>query len=374
MNNTIKVLHILGKRPVGGVGTFLKNMHNNLNVSEVQFDYLISSSIMDGDFDKEVRRRGGTVFVLPELTYSNSFKYIKQLSEFYKKNSRYYEIIHIHTPNIAVFNLILAKKNGIKNRIVHSHSTKYSDSISKSLRNFLLQLPIRKIANNYFACTEDSSKFLFGSDLTNNEVKIIKNAINLEDYKYDSSVRKEIRDELNLSDAFLIGHVGAFLPVKNHEFIINLFHQIHKKNNNTMLLLVGDGNLENQIKNKVSELGLEQKVIFMGRRMDVNKLMQAMDLFILPSLFEGMPLVGIEAQASGLPCVFSETLTSDIKVTKNVYFEKITDIKAWENKIISVSNQSINRELAYEELYETDYNVKKEVVKLEGYYKKMFKS
>lgn len=323
MNNKIKILHVIGKRPKGGVGTFLINMHSNIDRSKIQFDYLINAPTPDGIFDIKVKALGGKVFVLPELRYKNIFKYLKELVHFFRENHDY-KIIHVHSVNIAVFNFIIAKKYGIMYRIAHSHSVKYSDKVINSIRNFFLQLPVKRLANSYFACSIEAGVFLFGrKNVEENKVFIAKNAIEPMKFRYDNSIRERVRKKMLIDGKMVIGHVGAFLPVKNHSYLIDIFKEVYKKNNQAILILVGYGELEEEIKNKVNKLNLDKAVMFMGFRDDVYELMQVFDVFILPSLFEGLPLVGIEAQAAGLPCIFSETITQEVKITDLVVFKSI---------------------------------------------------
>lgn len=321
----IKVLHVLGKRPVGGVGTFLKNMNSNINLNLLEFDYLISSKEIDGDFDRYVSCYKSKVYVLPELKHMNLFKYLKELNCFMRKNASNYDIIHIHTPNIAVFNLFFAKKYKIKLRIIHSHSIKYSDNILKSFRNFILQIPIRHLANAYMACSVDSAKFLFKNKLIKNEVTIINNAINTDDYIFNQDTRYRKRKELGIENCFVIGQIGSFLPVKNHTFSIDIMNELKNINNNSVMIFVGDGLLENEIKEKAEKLNLSNHIKFLGRRDDVKELLQAMDIMIIPSLFEGIPLVGIEAQVSGLPIVLSDSISKDLQIIDSVNYTSIKE-------------------------------------------------
>ncbi|NLK23554.1 MAG: glycosyltransferase family 1 protein [Clostridiales bacterium] len=361
----IRVLHILGKRPVGGVGTFLKNMNANVDLNRVKFDYLLCAKEPIGEFDTYVMRYGAKVYVLPELKYSNIVVYLKELYYFMRKYATNYDIIHVHVPNIAAFNLYLAKKFDIKIRIIHSHSIKYSDSLLKSMRNFLLQVPIRHFANAYMACSVDSAKFLFRKEFFNNKVKIINNAISIQDFLYNEDVRKIKRKELGIDNNMVVGQIGSFLPVKNHNFSIKIMQEILKIKKNSVMIFVGDGVLEKEIKEKVKNIGLSDNIKFLGRRDDIRDLLQAMDVMIIPSLFEGIPLVGIEAQVSGLPIVLSDTITEDLKINDSVHYASIKKSpKEWAEIIISAYEQEHSRDNMHEFFKNSGYDIVREAKKL----------
>lgn len=367
MSEKVKILHIIGKRPIGGVGTFILNMHSNINKSKIQFDYLINASSSEGEFDIKVTSLGGNVFVLPELKYKNTIKYLILLNNFFKQH-RDYKAIHVHTPNIGIFNFILARIYGIEYRILHSHNTKYSDKKINSLRNFIMQLPLKKLSNIYFACSNKAGEFLFGStNLKKGNIYIANNAIDAEKFRYDETKRSKIRRELNLEEKFVVGHVGRFNAQKNHDFLIDIFKKINQVNNESVLVLVGNGELEKQIRHKVKQLNIEENIIFLGLRDDVQDLLQAFDVFVLPSLFEGLPLVGIEVQAAGLPCIMSDSITDEIKITDTIEFISLNKgAEYWANAILKYSN--VNRKDTYEEIVNAGYEAKRAAKKLEKYY------
>jgi len=229
MKNQNKILHVIGKRPKGGVGTFLMNMHENIDTTKIQFDYLINESMQVGDFENKAKQLGGKVFVLPELNYRNTFKYLKELHDFYKNYHNNYEIIHFHSVNIAIFNFLFARRYGIKSFIAHSHSTKSSDKFINRIRNFFLQLPIKKICSSYLACSLQAATYLYGeTNVLANKVVIIKNGINPDKFKFNLNTRKEKKKLMKIEDKFVIGHVGEFLPVKNHSYLIDIFNEIYK--------------------------------------------------------------------------------------------------------------------------------------------------
>ena len=367
MNKKIKVLHVIGKRPQGGIGTFLYNITEKIDHSKFEFEFLINGSSEPGEFDKKMKMLGANVHVLPELKYKNTFLYLKSLEEFYLKHHDY-DVIHIHSAILTLFNYWANKKYGNAIIAVHSHSTKYSDKFLNSIRNYFLHYPVKRIADAFFACSNSAANFLFGkTDKVKKEVYIIQNSIEVEKYKFDPEVRSEVRRKLDIKNRLVVGHVGAFLPVKNHEFIIDIFFELKKIEKNALLILVGTGELEDKIKNKVKKLDLANSVLYLGRRTDVHDLMQAFDVFILPSQFEGVPLVGVEAQASGLPCIFSSAITCDIKVLSCAKFIDLSAGSMYWAKEIQKSSKYYRNDTS-EELISAGYDIQNSVAKLQESY------
>jgi glycosyltransferase involved in cell wall biosynthesis len=366
----IAVLHVIGRRPQGGIGTFLYNITKNIDQSKFQFDFLINASGDSGEFDDKMKALGSNVYVLPELKYKNALSYFRRLKSFYEKNHGY-NIIHVHSANIAIFNYWAARKYTNNYFAVHSHSTKYSDKFVNSVRNYLLYFPVKRIADLYFACSNPTAKFMFGKNIVKEKsVHIIKNAINIKEFLFNNNIRETVRKNLRIKDQLIIGHVGAFVPVKNHEFIIDIFFEIIKFDNQAFLILVGTGELEEKIKKKVNELNLGNSVRFLGRRSDINELMQAFDVFLMPSKFEGVPLVGVEAQASGLPCVFSDSITKEIKIIEESLFVELRESpEVWAEKILTLSRYTrYKRRNTSNELIEAGYEIHNSAMQLQEIY------
>ncbi len=368
MSKPIRVLHVIGKRPQGGIGAFLLNVHRRIDIEKVQFDYLINADENEGFFDKEVKKLGGKVYLLPELSYKNTFKYLIQLNKFLKQH-REYNIIHGHSVNIGVFYFSLAKMYGIKNRIAHSHSTKYSNSKINSMRNFILQIPLKLLANHYFACSKEAGIFLYGKRaIKNNKVYIIKNAIECEEFRYNLSIREDIRKELGINNEIVIGNVGRFSKEKNHSFMLDIFSEINKKNSQSKLVLVGDGPLLEECKKKAEKLNIYKDVIFLGRRNDINKILQAIDVFILTSYFEGFGISLIEAQATGLLTFASDVVPEEVQVTENIHLLSIEKSpKDWADEINNKLEIFIRTDQS-EVIKRNGFDIKIEVDKLEKYY------
>lgn len=361
----IRVAHIIGKWIGGGVEAVVMNYYRNIDRSKIQFDFFCDEDSTDIPFN-EIQALGGKVILIPP--YQNIFKYNKILKIELEKGE--YKIIHSHINALSVFPLRIAKKSGIQIRIAHSHSTTNNIEWKKNIIKSLLK-PFSKIyATDFFACTEHAGKWLFGkSAYKKNKIFILNNAIDIKNYKFDSEKRKQFRERNNInSDTFVIGHAGRFVTQKNHEFLIDIFDKFYKKNKNSLLILVGQGPLQGKIKEKINNLKLEDKVLFLNQRNDLNELYSAFDLFLFPSLYEGLGMVIIEAQTSGCPCLVSTEVPRDVKLTDLVKFEDLnSNVDIWSYDIMSLKKDS-DREKYEKIMSKTQYNIITEAKKLENKY------
>ena len=319
------VAQIMGKWVGGGVESVIMNYYRHLDHSRVQFDFICDEDSTRIPYD-EIKKLGGRVFLVPK--YQNLPKYLKALEKLFKESQ--YCIVHSNLSTLSVFPLSVAKKVGVPIRIAHSHSTSNPKEWKRNLIKNILRPFSKRYATDYFACSEVAGRYLFGNKaFDRGEVKIIHNAIDIDKFKFDEVARKKLRKEFGIKDStIVIGHVGRFVQQKYHTFLVDVFKEYHKKNPDSKLLLVGSGPLEDKIKKKVEKLGLKDSVLFLGQRDDINKLYSAMDVFCLPSLYEGLPVVGVEAQAAGLPCVFSDKITNDTVITKDTTLSKL-ELKKW---------------------------------------------
>jgi len=247
---------------------------------------------------------------------------------------QHYDIVHIHgSSSLLVIELLAAKLSGIKIRIVHSHNT----TCNHRILNLIMKPLFNKLSTYRLACGVDAGKWLFGKQ----DFRVIKNGISLDKFKFNQSVRTEMRNQLGISNKKIVGHVGAFNAQKNHEFLIDVFKELILIDENYVLVLIGDGNKRNDIEKKAVELGVADKIMFLGRRTDIPQLLQAIDIMILPSLYEGLPLVAIEWQAAGLCTIAADTITPEIKLTNLVIFKSLNDTHfEWAETINSMSNQN----------------------------------
>ena len=269
----------------GGVESVVMNYYRNIDKSKVQFHFICDEDSTDIPYD-EIEKLGGKVIVVPP--YQKLFKYQKELYKVFKENN--YKIVHSHINALSVFPLRIAKKAGVPIRIAHSHSTSNKKEWKKNILKMILR-PLSKLyANNYFACTEYAGKWLFGKKVVERkELNVINNAIDLKKFEFNENTRKALREELGIKDdTLIIGHVGRFMKQKNHEFLVEVFNEVYKKNQNTLLILIGQGPLLSEIKQKAINLNIEDKIKFIGQVTDVEKYYNIMDIFLFPSIYEGL--------------------------------------------------------------------------------------
>ena len=369
-SETLRVAHIMGKWVGGGVEAVVMNYYRHIDRSKIQFDFICDEDSTDIPYE-EIESLGGKVIICPP--YQKLPRYIKDLKRIFKENN--YQIVHSNINTLSVFPLYAAKRAGVSIRIAHSHSTTNKAEWKKNLLKQLLRPFSKLFATDYMCCSELSGRWLFGNkEYDKGNVYLLNNAIDLNKFKYDEKVRKSKRKEVNIDDdTLVIGHVGRFVKQKNHTFLIDIFNEIYKENNNSILLLIGQGPLEDEIREKVKKLNLENNIKFLGQRDDVNELYQAMDLFIFPSLYEGLGMVLIEAQCSGLPCVASTEVPEVAKVNGNTYFielEKPTDV--WINKINELINQE--RKINIKRIQDSGFNIRNEAKKIENKYLELCRS
>ncbi|MCI8568946.1 MAG: glycosyltransferase family 1 protein [Bacilli bacterium] len=336
----LRVLQIGMTDNWGGIESYLINYYRNIDRNKIQFDFI---NIYDKKlyFQDEIEKFGGKVYNVHSY-YKNPKKYIEDVANIIKKNN--YEIVHCNM-NSAVFlyPLKAAKKGGAKVIISHAHNASSDKGILKAFLHNINKNFISKYANVFFSCSDKAGKWFFNEKIrTSSNYYIVNNAIDTEKYEFSELVRAKKRKELNINeDCFVIGHVGRFCKQKNHDFILAVFKKIKEDNkNNIKLVLVGVGPLEEKIKDQAKKMGFYSDVIFLGQRNDVNELMSIFDLFFLPSLYEGLPLVGIEAQASGLKCVLSSEITKELNILSSInkYISLNDDLKKWKDEIIKVNH------------------------------------
>ena len=308
MEKPVRVLHILQRMEAGGTQALLMNIYRKIDRNKVQFDFLVEYP--DEQFyDDEIKKLGGKVYYSTVRKDFNILKFCNLLKDILRKNPDY-KIVHVHTYSIGYFCLKAAKEMNVPVRIAHSHN---NETVHDA--KYLFKLALQKIytiyATDLFACSEEAGRYLF----KDKPFQVLKNAIDSQNFIANADTRNEIRKELGLKDKFVVGHVGRLHPQKNHDFLIDVFAEIKKEKPDAELILVGTGPLEEKVKSKVVEKGLADCVQFLGNRKDMNRIYQAMDVFVFPSLFEGLGIVAIEAQAAGVPIVCSEGLPPETDIT-----------------------------------------------------------
>lgn len=365
-NEPIRVAQIIGKWLGGGVEAVVMNYYRYIDKDKIQFDFICDADSTNILYD-EIEKLGGKVILIPP--YQKFLKYHKELKRVLKEEN--YKIVHSHINTLSVFSLFAAKCAGVPTRIAHSHSTTNKKEKKKNLIKQILRPFSKLFATDYMCCSELAGRWLFGNkEYDKGNVYLLNNAIDLDKFKYDENIRKEKRKELNIDDdTLVIGHVGRFVEQKNHRFLIDIFNEVYKQNNNSILLLAGQGPLMEEIKEKVKNLRLEKCVKFLGQRNDINELYQVFDVFCLPSLYEGLGVVAIEAQANGLLCILSEYVPKEAKVLEITQFLSLQQSsKEWADDIIR-KNTLYKRKNIKKELFNA-FNIYKEISKLKDYYKK----
>ncbi|MFR6666536.1 MAG: glycosyltransferase family 1 protein, partial [Thomasclavelia spiroformis] len=344
----------------GGLETMLMNYYRNIDRSKIQFDFLEHRS-EESDYDKEIISLGGRIYRIDVLN-PFSFKYRQQLRQFFKNHPEY-KIVHCHLDCMSSIPLSYAKKNAVKVRIAHSHSSSQDKNIKFLLKSFYKRR-ISKVATHLFACGDKAGKWMFG----NNDFSVINNAINTKDFLFNQHVRKKVREELELQNKFVIGHVGRFNEPKNHTFIINIFKELVSINDNAKLLLVGEGNLKNEIEKKVEDLGLSQYIVFYGKCDCVNRIMQAFDIFLFPSLYEGLPVTMVEAQANGLKCFISNKVPKECIMSENVEILSLEDTAVKWAESINKYSEGYTRKNMLKSISDNGFDIEKNTKELEGVY------
>lgn len=348
-----RVLHIVGTMNLGGQETFIMNLYRNINRSEIQFDFIVHS-LEKGAFDDEIKQLGGRIYRITPIS-KNIIKHCKELKKIMTQGK--YIAVHRHTSSAFVFiDLMIAKFSGIKTRIVHSHNT----STENRMLHKLCQPFLNRFANVKLACGKEAGEWLFGRK---EKYEVINNGIDIEKYEFNEKERKNIRRKINAENRKVIGHIGRFSKQKNHKFLIKVFSEIIKKDKSFLLLLIGDGELKNAIEEKVKELKIENNVLFLGTRKDVNKILNAIDLIIFPSLYEGIPVAMVEAQANGVPIFMSNNISEKVIYNSNVKAINLSE-EEWVDSII---NSNFERVDVSKKLIQ-EYSIKKIVEKMQKIY------
>lgn len=341
--------------PTGGLATVMMNYYRSMTKTNLTIDFA-STNVIAPELFKEISANGSSYFKLP--CRKNVFAYWFALTKLCKG----YDVFHVHAnSSTSLIELSAAKAAGVKVRIHHNHNS----NTQHLILNFLMHPFFKMAYTEAVACSELAGDWLFGKG----NFKILRNAIDLSKFSFNKNVRARKRKELGIAEAeFVVGHVGKFVEAKNHYFLIKLFAVYHSKHPNSKLLLVGDGVLRAKIETWISESGCAESIVLAGLRSDVSALVQAMDIFVFPSLYEGMPLSVMEAEASGLPCLISSNVTNDVNIGQDVKMKDLTDgVKDWADSIDSF-DYAISREVRchnnYELITKAGYNIENEANEL----------
>lgn len=359
-----RVLHVIGKMDRAGAETFIMNVYRSINRQKVQFDFMVFTD-ETADYDGEIRSLGGNIYHMPIFKGYNYF-YLNHCFKVFFKNHPY-EIVHAHIGSLAPLYLKQAKKQGAYT-IVHSHATKSNRFWNRRIY-YLLSHRVIYIADYFMACSLQAGNDRFGHKIVKQDnFSVINNGIDVEKYKYSITRHETMKRLFNMSDKTIFGHVGRFSQAKNHKFLIDVFYEIQKKLENAVLVLVGRGPLEKEIRQYVIDKGLKNKVFFEGIREDVPDLMNLFDAFIFPSFHEGLGIVGIEAQAAGLPCFFSEGIVKEAIITDDVEVYSLeVPASVWANGILK-RIKTFKRTDKSEKIDEAGFGINTIAKELEDFY------
>ena len=364
MKEPIRVLQIIGIVAGGGVEAVIMNYYEHIDRTKVQFDFIVHNDNKI-DITQKVEAMGGRVYKVTPY-YKNPVAFMHGIYKVIRNH--HYRIVHSNMNTLSAFSLFAAWAAGAPVRILHNHSTSSPGETKRNIMKFILRPFARLFANRYLACSRLAGEWMYGRKMMDSgKVTIVNNAIDLKKYAFNPQKRENLRKNLGLTDEFVIGHVGRFMFQKNHEFLIDIFAEAYKQNPHMVLLLIGDGPLRPAMEEKVRKLGLTDHVQFLGLRNDVQDLYHVMDLFVLPSHYEGLPVVGVEAQANGLPCLFSTKVTKEAHLTHSAQFWNLEKgASKWAEEIISIKCERNKK--AGEELRQAGFEIDKEAEKLVKFY------
>lgn len=353
----IRVLHVVGKMNMGGQEMFIMNLYRNIDRTKIQFDFVVHTE-EKGDFEDEITAMGGRIYHIDRIL-KNPLKHMANIKKIVKEGQ--YKIIHRHTSSSLVgMDLRGAEQGGAVMRIAHSHNTQ-ADKSNRTIHPLLMRI-LNKYKTHGLACSLQAGKFLFGND----DFVVVNNGIDIDKFRYNQNIRNKYRMELGIEDKLVVGHIGRFVDQKNHKFLVNIFAKLLKKEPEAVLLLIGTGELMEETRKDVQKLGITDRVMFLGKRTDVENIMQAMDVFLFPSKFEGLPVTMVEVQASGLPCVISDVISDEAVMSDCVKKLSLNDnAEKWVEALLDRDSYNRDNYKISDELMKFDIkNIAEEMTKL----------
>lgn len=364
MSEPIRVLHVVGQMNRGGTETLLMALLRETNRADFQYDF-VEQTEEPCDYDEEILALGSRIFRCPTIHPTNLNAYRRWWKTFFQQHPEY-RIVHGHSRGSAPIYLDEANRAG-RITIVHCHNNSFGFGVKGVIRR-VWQRPLRDIADYNFACSYDSGISQFGK---NGKFSLIRNGIDVPHFAWNPAVREKVRCEMGISENLILGNVARFEAQKNHAFLIDIFYEVQKMRPDARLMLVGGGSLEPEIRQQAGRLGITDKVIFTGVRSDVNELLQAMDAFVLPSHYEGLGIVNIEAQAAGLPCfVSARVVPQEAKVTNLLqYIPLEAGAKAWAEQIVAGVIPPEERRNTTEEVVRAGFDIRTTAAELEKFYR-----
>lgn len=359
----MRILHVVTHMNRGGLETMIMNYYRNIDRDQMQFDFLVHRKER-ADYDDEIEAMGGKIFRLPVLN-PFSMNYRNALQSFFEEHKEY-NIVHSHLDCLSAIPLKVAKATGNRYCIAHSHNTNQDRNLKYLLKLYYRRL-IPAYADKLSACSKEAGLWMFRG----NDFEVLPNAIDAQSFLYDKRVASAAREELGIrKNDFVVGHIGRFNAQKNHSFLVEIFAEIVKKNRNAKLLLVGIGTEMDRIKEKVNKRGLSDCVIFAGLRNDIPALLAAMDVFVFPSLYEGLPVTMIEAQAAGLPCFISDKVPIECKKTELVTQISLEEPSEKWAEVVQKKNRC-ERVGRYAEICDAGFDIKTNARILQAFYERI---
>lgn len=364
----IRILHVLGGLDRGGAETMVMNLYRAIDRSQIQFDFITHTDRHQAYTD-EILKLGGKIYYFPKFKGINFLQVKKLWTKFFKEHPEY-KILHSHVRSYASLYLPIAKKAGLKT-IIHSHSTSNGKGLSSFVKR-LMQFPLRYQADYFFGCSKEAGEWLFGKKVVeSSKYHILRNAIDTEKFIYSAELRNRMRKELNLENKLIIGNIGRLTYPKNQSFLIEVFEEVCKKNCDTVLVIVGKGSLEKKLREKVSFLGLENNVVFLGERSDIPAIMFAMDVFVFPSIYEGLGIVAVESQAAGLRTICSDRIPKETEITDLIEYISLKESKEkWSESILNALHVK-DRPNKQNEIVCAGYDIKKTADYLACFYESL---
>lgn len=340
----------------------IMNLYRKMDREKIQFDFILDHPDQLY-FAEEVKALGGKIYDMPTFKGSNLSQVKKAWRAFFSAHPEY-KILHSHVRSYASVYISIAKEFGVYT-IIHSHSTSNGSGISSVVKK-VMQFSLRYRADHLLACSQIAGEWLFGKRLCHTEkFEVLANALDVEKYRLDEEVRARYRRDMGISDKKVYGHVGRFHESKNHMFLLDVFAKIYEKDKNSVLLLVGDGDLRRNIENRISKLGLEGSVILLGGRKDIAECLWSMDVFLFPSKWEGLAVSVIEAQATGLPCFVSDAVPKETQVSELVEYLSIDSPDTW---IKAIFGKEIGRKDVSKDIKRAGYDIGDSVKRLTELY------
>lgn len=363
----IRVLHVLGGVGLGGAESRIMDLYRQMNRDEIQFDFLVHRN--DGKpqfYDEEIKSLGGQIYVLPKFKVYNYFSYKKAVTSFFALHHAF-QVVQGHMTSTAAIYLPIAKRFGIPMTVAHARNAGVVKG-PKGIATRFFRRGLAKKADVLFACSKLAGEDVFGTDaMKRGRVKIVHNAIDAKRFAFDEKKRQEAREALGIMDQLALGHVGRFDYQKNHPYLLEVFAKVCKKRPDAVLLLLGDGGARQAMEERCRELGIAERVKFLGNRKDTERYYQAMDVFLLPSFFEGLPGVLVEAQAAGLICMVSDTVTREAEATDLVTWLSIdAPPECWAEEILK--RVPYERRNTTKELTEAGFDVRTQAVGYTAFY------